>query len=218
MNEVSITVNGFVGTKPTLHRSPSGVEWTTFRVASTRRVRDQRSGEWSDGQTLWFTVKSFRTGARNVAVVKTGEEVRCGVEQCWGTLGRYETVKVPERRDRSGKVITCGGRKCPKTLQTRTVLRGFVRDRDGSHEREMTKLLRDGGVEAGLERFFQVASVGPGEQFYAALYDADTGKSADLGIRPEDGRGMAMPDSGSDRLLAYEVGDKMYVLDLAAIK
>lgn len=67
MNEVSITVNGFVGTKPTLHRSPSGVEWTTFRVASTRRVRDPRSGEWSDGQTLWFTAKSFRTGARNVA-------------------------------------------------------------------------------------------------------------------------------------------------------
>jgi len=67
MNEVSITVNGFVGTKPTLHRSPNGVEWTTFRVASTRRVRDARSGDWSDGQTLWFTVKSFRTGARNVA-------------------------------------------------------------------------------------------------------------------------------------------------------
>lgn len=67
MNEVSITVNGFVGTKPTLHRSDGGVEWTTFRVASTRRVRDPRSGEWSDGQTLWFTVKSFRAGARNVA-------------------------------------------------------------------------------------------------------------------------------------------------------
>ncbi|MFE6969626.1 single-stranded DNA-binding protein [Isoptericola sp. NPDC057653] len=67
MNEVSITVNGFVGTKPTLHRSPNGVEWTTFRVASTRRVRDAQSGDWSDGQTLWFTVKSFRTGARNVA-------------------------------------------------------------------------------------------------------------------------------------------------------
>ncbi|MFC8599560.1 single-stranded DNA-binding protein [Isoptericola sp. NPDC057191] len=67
MNEVSITVNGFVGTKPALHRSPNGVEWTTFRVASTRRVRDPRNGEWSDGQTLWFTVKSFRSGARNVA-------------------------------------------------------------------------------------------------------------------------------------------------------
>lgn len=67
MNEVSITVNGFVGTKPTLHRSDGGVEWTTFRVASTRRLRDPRSGEWSDGQTLWFTVKSFRAGARHVA-------------------------------------------------------------------------------------------------------------------------------------------------------
>ncbi|MCK9795750.1 single-stranded DNA-binding protein [Isoptericola sp. 4D.3] len=67
MNEVSITVGGFVGTKPTLNRSPNGVEWTTFRVASTRRVRDPRNGEWSDGQTLWFTVKSFRAGARNVA-------------------------------------------------------------------------------------------------------------------------------------------------------
>ncbi|SKC78048.1 single-stranded DNA-binding protein [Krasilnikoviella flava] len=67
MNEVSITVSGFVGTKPTLNRSQNGVEWTTFRVASTRRVRDARSGEWSDGRTLWFTVKSFRTGARHVA-------------------------------------------------------------------------------------------------------------------------------------------------------
>jgi single-strand DNA-binding protein len=67
MNEVSITVSGFVGTKPTLNRSQNGVEWTTFRVASTRRVRDARSGEWSDGQTLWFTVKSFRAGARHVA-------------------------------------------------------------------------------------------------------------------------------------------------------
>ncbi|MEL7975992.1 single-stranded DNA-binding protein [Isoptericola sp. F-RaC21] len=67
MNEVSITVGGFVGTKPTLHRSDGGVEWTTFRVASTRRVRDARSGEWSDGKTLWFTVKSFRAGARHVA-------------------------------------------------------------------------------------------------------------------------------------------------------
>ncbi|GAA1644125.1 hypothetical protein GCM10009733_046520 [Nonomuraea maheshkhaliensis] len=170
------------------------------------------------GKSIFREVLNVETGARNEAVVKTGEEVRCGVERCWGTLGRYETIKVPERRDRSGKVLTCGGRKCPKTVQTRTVLRGFVRDRDGSHEHEMTKLLRDGGVEAGLERFFQVASLGPGEQFVAALYDADTGKSAELGLRPEDGRGMAMPDSGSDRLLAYEVGDEMYVLDLAAIK
>ncbi len=168
------------------------------------------------GKAIFREVLNVETGERNEAAVKAGEEVRCGVERCWGIDVRYKTVKV-DNRDSSGKKITCGDRPCPKTVRSRTVLRGFVRDRDGSHERDLPKDFQESS-EAGLERFFQTSLLGPGDQLFVALYDAVTGRTADLGMRPDATGGMAMPDSGSDRLLAYKVGNEMYVLDLATIK
>jgi single-strand DNA-binding protein len=67
MSDVNVTVVGHVGTNPTLSMSENGTEWSTFRMASTRRVRDPLTGQWSDGATLWFTVKTWRDKARNVA-------------------------------------------------------------------------------------------------------------------------------------------------------
>jgi single-strand DNA-binding protein len=67
MSEASVTVTGYVGTTPELHLSANQVPWTSFRVASTRRVRDPRTGEWRDGATTWFTVKAFRAAARTVS-------------------------------------------------------------------------------------------------------------------------------------------------------
>lgn len=67
MSDVNVTVVGHVGTNPTLSTSENGNEWSTFRMASTRRVRDPLTGQWSDGATLWFTVKTWRDKARNVA-------------------------------------------------------------------------------------------------------------------------------------------------------
>jgi sigma-70-like protein len=66
--------------------------------------------------------------------------------------------------------------------------------------------------------FFKVTLRGPGDQAVLTLYDADTGRSADLGIR-SDARGtMAIPDGGLDRLMTYPIKNEMYVLDLAAIE
>jgi single-strand DNA-binding protein len=67
MSDVNVTVVGHVGTNPTLSMSENGTEWSTFRMASTRRVRDSITGQWTDGATLWFTVKTWRDKARNVA-------------------------------------------------------------------------------------------------------------------------------------------------------
>ncbi|WP_369371627.1 single-stranded DNA-binding protein [Promicromonospora sp. Populi] len=52
------------GNTPVLHMS-NGNAWTTFRVASTRRRRTD-NGDWTDGPTLWFTVKAWRAAALNV--------------------------------------------------------------------------------------------------------------------------------------------------------
>ncbi|MFC5833407.1 TolB family protein [Nonomuraea insulae] len=169
------------------------------------------------GKAIFRELFNVETGERRDAVVKSDEEVRCGVDRCAGVAVRYKTVKVKRPRDRSGKEIKCGTRRCPDTVRTQTVLRRFVRDRDGSPERELPSTFQQGD-DAGLERFFKVTLRGPGNQVVLTLYDADTGRSADLGIRTDAKGTMAIPDGGLDRLMTYPIGNEMYVLDLAAIK
>jgi hypothetical protein len=169
------------------------------------------------GKAIFRELLNVETGERHDAVVKADEEVRCGVDRCAGVAVRYQTVTIKHRRDRSGKEIKCGTRRCPDTARTQTILRRFVRDRDGSHERELPSGFHLGD-DAGLERFFKVMLRGPGDQSVLTLYDADTGRSADLGIRPDAKGSMAVPDGGLDRLMTYPIKNEMYVLDLAAIK
>ncbi|MEZ7125437.1 TolB family protein [Nonomuraea sp. AD125B] len=170
-----------------------------------------------DGKSTFRELLNVETGERRDAVIKADEEVRCGLERCAGVAVRYKTVKVERPRDRSGKEIKCGTRRCPDTVRNRTTLRWFVRDRDGSHERDLPMTFQEGD-DAGLERFFKVTLRGPENHGILTLYDADTGRSADLGVRPDAQGRMAIPDGGLDRLMTYPIKDEMYVLDLAAIQ
>ncbi|GII94152.1 TolB family protein [Sinosporangium siamense] len=169
------------------------------------------------GKAFFRELLNAETGERRDAVVKADEEVRCGVLRCAGVAMRYKTVKVERPRDRSGKEIKCGTRRCPDTVQTQTVLRRFVRDRDGSHERDLPTTFYQGDV-ARLERFFDVTLRGPGNRSIQTLYDAETGRSADLGIRPDAKGRSTVPNGRLDRLMTYSLKNEMYVLDLAAIK
>lgn len=67
MSEVLTTLSGYVAADPRLFVSANGTSFTTFRMATTRRFFDRTTGRWNDGQTLWFTVKTWRETARNVA-------------------------------------------------------------------------------------------------------------------------------------------------------
>ncbi|MFI6297157.1 TolB family protein [Nonomuraea sp. NPDC050790] len=165
------------------------------------------------GKAIFRELLNVETGERRDAVVKADEEVRCGVERCAGVAVRNRIVKVERPRDPSGKEIRCGTKRCPDTVRSQTVVRRFVRDRDGSLERELPSGFQRGD-DAGLERFFKVDRQGSG----LSLYDVDTGRSADLGIRPDAKGVMAIPDGGLDRLMTYPIKDRMYVVDLAAIE
>lgn len=99
MNDVTVTVSGFAGNDPTLYSNGTkNREWTTFRVASTRRYVNE-NGEWTDGATLWFTVKAWRQAALNVVrsvrkgvpVVVTG---RLEVDEWTGADGQQRTGLV----------------------------------------------------------------------------------------------------------------------------
>ena len=67
MHEPLITVIGNVGVVPTLRTVANGASVAGFRIASTRRQQDRQTGEWSDGETLWFGVTCWRTLAQHCA-------------------------------------------------------------------------------------------------------------------------------------------------------
>ncbi|MBC7299107.1 MAG: single-stranded DNA-binding protein [Demequina sp.] len=60
MNDLTMTVAGWVATEPRHVVGPTGTRVTSFRLASTSRYLDRDKGEWVDGHTEWFTVRVFR--------------------------------------------------------------------------------------------------------------------------------------------------------------
>lgn len=62
-----ITVSGWVGTQPRHVVTQNGTSFTVFRLGSTKRYFDRSQECWVDGATTWFTVKTWRTAAVNVA-------------------------------------------------------------------------------------------------------------------------------------------------------
>jgi single-strand DNA-binding protein len=76
MNDLTMTVNGWVATEPKQHVGPTGVRMTTFRLASTSRYLDREKNEWVDGRTEWFDVRVFRGAAITVGnSIKKGQPV-----------------------------------------------------------------------------------------------------------------------------------------------
>jgi single-strand DNA-binding protein len=67
MNETPLTVTGNLVDDPELRFTPSGVPVARFRIASTPRYRDNATGEWKDGDTLFLTCQVWRQAAENVA-------------------------------------------------------------------------------------------------------------------------------------------------------
>jgi single-strand DNA-binding protein len=72
----SITIRGLVATTPRHITTESGLEVTSFRLASTTRKLDSETGVWVDSDVNWFTVSAFRQLAGNVAQsISKGERI-----------------------------------------------------------------------------------------------------------------------------------------------
>jgi single-strand DNA-binding protein len=65
--DTQITIVGNLVDDPELRFTPSGQAVARFRVASTPRYRDQQTGEWKDGESLFLTCNVWRQAAENVA-------------------------------------------------------------------------------------------------------------------------------------------------------
>ena len=62
-----ITIAGNLVDDPELRFTPAGQPVARFRVASTPRFRDNNTGEWKDGDSLFLTCNVWRQAAENVA-------------------------------------------------------------------------------------------------------------------------------------------------------
>ena len=73
MNDIYVTVTGWVAKTPELRVTAENTAWTTLRVGSTPRRRTAE-GQWVDGVTQWFDVKVWDRVARNVAASIRGSD------------------------------------------------------------------------------------------------------------------------------------------------
>ena len=65
--DTQITIAGTLVDDPELRFTPAGQPVARFRVASTPRFRDNNTGEWKDGDSLFLTCNVWRQAAENVA-------------------------------------------------------------------------------------------------------------------------------------------------------
>lgn len=64
--EPLITVAGNLVADPEPRVSQAGKSWCTFRIASTPRVQDRQSNEWTDGEPLWLGCRAYGEYADNI--------------------------------------------------------------------------------------------------------------------------------------------------------
>ena len=67
VGEPQINMVGNLVADPELRFTPSGVAAASVRIAVTPRSRDNATGEWKDGETVWLSGTVWRQYAENVA-------------------------------------------------------------------------------------------------------------------------------------------------------
>jgi single-strand DNA-binding protein len=65
--DTQITIVGNLVGDPELRYTQTGQAVATFRVASTPRFRDNATGEWKDGDSLFLSCNVWRQAAENAA-------------------------------------------------------------------------------------------------------------------------------------------------------
>ena len=65
--EPQITITGALGADPESRVSQAGKAWVTFSVASAPRVKNRDTGDWEDGETIWFNCRAYGDVADNIA-------------------------------------------------------------------------------------------------------------------------------------------------------
>lgn len=117
----TITLIGFVATVPKHLITGEGLPITSFRLASTQRRFDRAQGRWSDGDTNWYTITTFRQLAINtVSSVAKGDRVvvtgRLRI-RAW-EVGERSGISVDVEADAVGHDLSWGTTAFTRTIVT----------------------------------------------------------------------------------------------------
>lgn len=66
-NETTVTVRGFVGSKPQFFENEGSKPTLIFSLGVTSRRWSREANEYADGKTVWYDVRCYGQLARNVA-------------------------------------------------------------------------------------------------------------------------------------------------------
>ena len=189
-NDLNLTLVGWVATEPKLYSGPSTSPFTSFRMASTRRYFDRALNAWVDGRTEWFTVKSWRQQARNVAEsLRKSDPVivmgRLATEQWTGPEGARTTLVIEALA--IGPDLTFGSAKFGRTVHL-----GVAADGSGQPLGDQESTIEpggggppsdDGGVghPAGAEQWATARSDDDEAELEAELEDELGGAAVGIG-------------------------------------
>ena len=179
--DTQITIAGNLVDDPELRFTPAGQPVARFRVASTPRFRDNSTGEWKDGDSLFLTCNVWRQAAENVAeslkrgmrVIVSGRLRQRSYETKEGEKRTVYEVEVddvgPSLRNASAKVNKVarsgsgdggygGGQRRLRRFR-RPVLRRPVRRRPGRRGRRLRRRRRRPVGVRQLRRLLRRTSV-----------------------------------------------------------
>jgi len=94
--DTQITIAGNLVEDPELRFTPAGQAVARFRVASTPRFRDNATGEWKDGDSLFLTCNVWRQAAEN-----TAESLRRGMRVIVSGRLRQRSYETKEGEKRT---------------------------------------------------------------------------------------------------------------------
>lgn len=116
------TLVGRIVKDPELRFSAAGAAIVAFTIVTSRRVKDQASGEWSDADTTYWDCKAFKQSAENIAeslvkgtaVIAQGRVVQESWEDRQTGAKRSKMVMLvdeigPSLRSATAKVTRSGG-------------------------------------------------------------------------------------------------------------
>ncbi|MDP4501533.1 single-stranded DNA-binding protein [Nonomuraea turcica] len=76
MNDIYITLTGNVAAEPRQYTFDDGLRVTSLKVLTSHRYFDKKTGQWTDGERVCFTVRCWRALGENVATsVRAGQPV-----------------------------------------------------------------------------------------------------------------------------------------------
>ncbi|MEV5703123.1 single-stranded DNA-binding protein [Streptomyces anthocyanicus] len=116
----TMTLTGRLTGTPELRFSAAGVAVAAFTIVTSRRVKDQNSGEWSDADTTYWDCKAFKQLAENIcASLDKGMEVVAvgrAVQESWeDRQSGAKRSKIAVRVDAIGPSLRSATARVEKT-------------------------------------------------------------------------------------------------------